>query len=118
VKSGFKSSKILLGIPAYGYAYTLLSSELQPSKFSGLKQKTSLLFQNTTAKPPQGGKISATPGHWMYHELYLDGKLTKDGRRGTSGYKRHFDKCTRTVSFFSASGMRPNLSEHGLKSFE
>ncbi|KAA1089431.1 hypothetical protein PGT21_018009 [Puccinia graminis f. sp. tritici] len=101
IKSGFESRKILLGVPAYGYAYTLLSSELQPTKFSGLKQKTSLLFQNTTSKPPQGGKISATPGHWLYHELYLDEKLAKDGRRGTSGYKRHFDECTRTPFLFN-----------------
>ncbi|OAV95374.1 hypothetical protein, variant [Puccinia triticina 1-1 BBBD Race 1] len=101
IKSGFHSRKILLGLPAYGYAYTLLSSELKPTKFSGLKQKESLLFQNTTAKPPQGGKISATPGHWLYHELYLDEKLAKDGRRGTSGYKRHFDECTRTPFLFN-----------------
>ncbi|POW22717.1 hypothetical protein PSHT_00910 [Puccinia striiformis] len=85
--------------PRYGYAYTLLSSELQATKFSGLKQKSSLLFQNITAQPPQGGKISATPGHWLYKELFLDDKLAKDGRRGTSGYKRHFDECSRTFQF-------------------
>ncbi|KAH9464231.1 hypothetical protein MJO28_002127 [Puccinia striiformis f. sp. tritici] len=101
VKSGFKSKKILLGLPAYGYAYTLLSSELQATKFSGLKQKSSLLFQNITAQPPQGGKISATPGHWLYKELFLDDKLAKDGRRGTSGYKRHFDECSRTPFLFN-----------------
>lgn len=101
VKSGFGSEKILLGVPAYGYAYTVLSSELEPTKFSGLKQKTSLLFQKVAPTPPQGGKTSKTPGLWIYNDLYVDEKLTKDGRRGKSGYKRHFDSCTRTPFLFN-----------------
>jgi len=99
-QSGFPARKMLLGLPAYGYAYTLLSSELRPTRFSGPQGKTSLLFQNVSAETPQGGSRSGSSGHWLYHELYLDQKLAKDGTRGTAGYKRHFDHCTQTPFLF------------------
>lgn len=96
LKTGFNPKKILLGVPAYGYGYTLVADALEPSASAN---GSSILFQK--ASPiPQGGKLAGEGGgQWLFHELHGEDLLTKNSMKGLSGYQRFYDNCTHTVSF-------------------
>ncbi|KAG0146200.1 hypothetical protein CROQUDRAFT_133275 [Cronartium quercuum f. sp. fusiforme G11] len=94
IKTGFNPSKILLGLPAYGYGYTLLGDSLKPTHFSSTN-KTSLLFQ-AASPTSQGGPSAGGGGQWLYQELHKNNKLSEDSTKGTSGYQRQYDNCTHT----------------------
>ncbi|KAH9817267.1 family 18 glycoside hydrolase [Melampsora americana] len=94
IKSGFNPRKILLGIPSYGYGYTLIDDSLKPTKL-GTMNVTSLLYQQALPGG-QGGKLAAGGGHWLFRELHTEEKLSKDLTQGIAGYQRHYDNCTHT----------------------
>ncbi|KAI8461345.1 glycoside hydrolase superfamily [Phakopsora pachyrhizi] len=102
---GFKKSQIVVGIPGYGYSYTLASPELNTTNAGGVPSQ---LYQNKLAQCPPGGSTDGRPsvdicgvktgwgGTWRYRELVENGFLSKDGKNGLNGYKRHFDQGTQT----------------------
>lgn len=96
INSGFNPQKVLLGLPFYGYGYTVLDGSLKPTQFSTTNE-TSLLFQ-AVSPAPQGGPSAGGGGQWLYHELHHENKVSQDYTTGTSGYQRHYDDCTHTVS--------------------
>ncbi|KAI8445477.1 hypothetical protein BY996DRAFT_8693570 [Phakopsora pachyrhizi] len=86
---------MILGIPSFGYAYTLKSNKLTETKFSGDSKKTSHLFQSTTGVPPKAGKTANVEGdkdacgnfnppggQWLFKELSGTKKLTSNAKKG------------------------------------
>ncbi|KAH9472202.1 hypothetical protein Pst134EA_002825 [Puccinia striiformis f. sp. tritici] len=114
--TGVPARQLLLGIPSYGYGYTLSSNKIVPSQFSGKAGVTSQLFQPHADTVPAGGKtageatgadICGTPnvagGQWLFKELSETGKLSKNQKEGLNGYERHYDNCTHTPFLFNPS---------------
>ncbi|POW04341.1 hypothetical protein PSHT_11236 [Puccinia striiformis] len=112
--TGFPASKILLGLPAYGYKYTMLTSELTPTKFSGQDNLTSLYFSkiDKSVQVPAPNATAAGPttcggeeeGHtWLFKDLVNCGLITPDGSQGLKGYTRYYDHCSRTPFLFESS---------------
>ncbi|KAA1097784.1 hypothetical protein PGT21_019821 [Puccinia graminis f. sp. tritici] len=114
--TGVPAHQLLLGIPAYGYGYTLKNNRIIPSHFSGKSGVTSQLFQPRTNSTPSGGKTAGEPsgndvcgvpnvagGQWLFKELAETGKLSKDQKEGLNGYERHYDNCTHTPFLFNPS---------------
>ncbi|KAH9824738.1 family 18 glycoside hydrolase [Melampsora americana] len=108
--TGFPASQILLGIPAYGYQYTLSSSKLDPTNFSG-KEK-SLFFgpidksaQAQTVKnvapTPTGCDSPLEGGNFIFKDLLTCGFLSPDAATGQGGFERHYDNCTQTPLLFN-----------------
>ncbi|CAH7688764.1 glycosyl hydrolases family 18-domain-containing protein [Phakopsora pachyrhizi] len=62
ISTGIPAKKLILGIPSYGYPYTLKSNKLTETKFSGDSKKTSHLFQSTTGVPPKARKTANVGG--------------------------------------------------------
>ncbi|PLW19911.1 hypothetical protein PCASD_13837 [Puccinia coronata f. sp. avenae] len=114
--TGIPSRQLLLGIPSYGYAYTLLSSKITPSHLSGQPGVTSLLFQPHADTVPESGKTAGQAGgtdacgnpnvaggQWLFKELSETGKLSNDQQKGLNGYRRIYDNCTHTPFLFNPS---------------
>lgn len=111
--TGFPASKILLGLPAYGYQYTMLSSDLQYTNFSGNTSLTSLFFSkfDKGVQAPTDVKTGSAStcdgeadGHtFHYKDLVNCGLLDKDGVHGLKGFTRHYDKCSKTPFLFNPS---------------
>ncbi|PLW12564.1 hypothetical protein PCANC_18133 [Puccinia coronata f. sp. avenae] len=112
----FFTIMLLLGIPSYGYAYTLLSSKITPSHLSGQPGVTSLLFQPHADTVPESGKTAGQAGgtdacgnpnvaggQWLFKELSETGKLSNDQQKGLNGYRRIYDNCTHTPFLFNPS---------------
>jgi len=114
VKAGMPRSKILLGVPSYGYGYETLSNNLVSTHYSPHSHKTSFLYQNASSTTPAGGS-TADPagidecgnqqgpgGQWLYNELVQRGKLTDSaGKKGGQGYRRYYDECSQTPFLFN-----------------
>ncbi|POW19093.1 hypothetical protein PSHT_05066 [Puccinia striiformis] len=141
--TGVPARQLLLGIPSYGYGYTLSSNKIVPSQFSGKAGVTSQLFQPHADTVPAGGKtageatgadICGTPnvagGQWLFKELSETGKLSKNQKEGLNGYERHYDNCTHTpfnpstknlISYDDSFSLKEKASyalEHGLGGVE
>ncbi|PLW27468.1 hypothetical protein PCASD_19506 [Puccinia coronata f. sp. avenae] len=112
--TGFPASQILLGLPAYGYQFNMLNSELNPTNFSGQSNLTSLYFSkfDKTVQPPAQSNDAAGPttcggeedGHtWLYKDLVNCGLVSADGTKGLKGFTRHYDHCSRTPFLFDPS---------------
>lgn len=114
--TGVPSHQLLLGIPAYGYGYTLKKNKIVPTHFSGKPGVTSKLFQPHTGIAPPAGKtadggtgkdVCGNPdvagGQWLFKELIETGKLSKNQKKGLNGYVRHYDHCTHTPFLFNPS---------------
>ncbi|OAV99483.1 hypothetical protein PTTG_06669 [Puccinia triticina 1-1 BBBD Race 1] len=112
--SGFPASQILLGLPAYGYKYTMPNSELTPTNFSGQSNATSLFFSkfDKSAAPAAPESQSAGPttcggeedSHtWLFKDLVNCGMVTSDGSQGLKGFTRYYDHCSRTPFLFDPS---------------
>ncbi|KAA1066568.1 hypothetical protein PGT21_033796 [Puccinia graminis f. sp. tritici] len=112
--TGFPAAQILLGLPAYGYKYTMPNSELTPTNFSGQSNLTSLFFSkfDKSAAPAPTESSTAGPttcggeedGHtWLYKDLVACGMLSADGSQGLKGFTRHYDHCSRTPFLFDPS---------------
>ncbi|CAH7683802.1 hypothetical protein PPACK8108_LOCUS17537 [Phakopsora pachyrhizi] len=95
ISTGIPAKKMILGIPSFGYAYTLKSNKLTETKFSGDSKKTSHLFQSTTGVPPKAGKTANVEGdkdacgnfnppggQWLFKELSGTKKLTSNAKKG------------------------------------
>lgn len=110
--TGFPASKIILGVPSYGYGYTTLSSKLEPTQFSGPNSGASLAYQKVSSTIPPGGVTSGgndegmtdacgnpmgNGGNWLFKELIETQKLSQNTRKGLNGYQRYYDACSRTV---------------------
>ncbi|KAI8457126.1 glycoside hydrolase [Phakopsora pachyrhizi] len=108
------AKKLILGIPSYGYTYTLKSNKLTETKFSGDSKKTSHLFQSTTGVPPKAGETANVGGDkyacenfnppggpWLYKELSGTKKLTRNAKKGLGGFERHYNSCTQTPFIFN-----------------
>lgn len=110
-------SKLVLGVPAYGYGYKTLNSTLARTSY-GTTGQTSLLYQDATHKTPPGGPSDDQPGvnacgyqtgwggSWLYRELVEAGYVTEGqttapaygkGAKGGKGYTRYYDSCSQTV---------------------
>lgn len=114
--TGVPARQLLLGIPSYGYGYTLTSPKIVPSHFSGKAGVTSQLFQpRAQAVPPAGktadkaigkdicGKPNVAGGQWLFRELSETHKLSSDQQKGLNGYQRIYDNCTHTPFLFNPS---------------
>lgn len=112
--SGFPASQILLGLPAYGYKYTMLDSDLKPTTFSGQSNLTSLYFSkfDKSVQAPAAASEAAGPttcggeqdGHTMlFKDLVNCGLVSADGTKGLKGFTRHYDHCSRTPFLFNPS---------------
>ncbi|KAH9817266.1 family 18 glycoside hydrolase [Melampsora americana] len=122
--TGFPASKILLGVPSYGYGYTTLASNLKSTQFSGEGSGSSMYYQQVSSVIPPGGATSGgddtgktdacgnamgNGGNWLFRELIETKKLSEDTRKGLNGYTRHYDSCSRTPFIFH-SGTRNLIS--------
>ncbi|KAI7961447.1 hypothetical protein MJO28_001936 [Puccinia striiformis f. sp. tritici] len=114
--TGVPAHQLLLGIPSYGYGYTLSSNKIVPSQFSGKPGVTSQLFQPRVKTVPASGKTAGVAtgadvcgipnvagGQWLFKELSETGKLSKNQKEGLNGYERHYDNCTHTPFLFNPS---------------
>ncbi|KAH9472209.1 hypothetical protein Pst134EA_002832 [Puccinia striiformis f. sp. tritici] len=114
--TGVPAHQLLLGIPSYGYGYTLSSNKIVPSQFSGKAGVTSQLFQPRVSTVPASGKTAGVAtgadvcgipnvagGQWLFKELSETGKLSKNQKEGLNGYERHYDNCTHTPFLFNPS---------------
>ncbi|MBW0507677.1 hypothetical protein O181_047392 [Austropuccinia psidii MF-1] len=113
--TGFPASKILLGLPAYGYQYTMPDSKLTESNFSGNASLTSQLFtrfdKGASAPSTQDQAAEVGPSkcggpsenNWLFKDLINCGKLSADGKQGSGGFLRHYDKCSKTPFLFNPS---------------
>ncbi|CAH7675143.1 glycosyl hydrolases family 18-domain-containing protein [Phakopsora pachyrhizi] len=112
ISTGIPAKKLILGIPSYGYAYTLKSKKFTETKFSGDSKKTSHLLQSTTGVPPKAGKtadvegdkdacgnVNPPGGQWLFKKLSGTKKLTSNAKKGLGGFERHYNSCTKTISF-------------------
>ncbi|SCV72046.1 BQ2448_4740 [Microbotryum intermedium] len=111
-KAGIPASKMMLGIPAYGYSYKLKSSKLKSQKIGGF---TSQVYQDKTEVIPKGNRTdSNTPivdvcgvrtasytGMWNYVDLIDEGLLSSNGKVGLKGWTRHVDACSATPFLFN-----------------
>ncbi|KAI8458485.1 glycosyl hydrolases family 18-domain-containing protein [Phakopsora pachyrhizi] len=103
ISTGIPAKKLILGIPSYGYAYTLKSNKLTETKFSGDSKKTNHLFQSTTGVPPKAGKTANVGGdkdacrNVNPPELSGTKKLTSNAKKGLGGFEIHYNSCTQTV---------------------
>lgn len=109
--TSFPASKILLGIPAYGYQYTMPSATLNETNFSG-KEKS--LFFGSIDKTSQATKVKNTAptpagcdsplegGNFIFKDLLTCGFLSPDATHGLGGFTRQYDNCTHTVSYLSS----------------
>ncbi|OAV97171.1 hypothetical protein PTTG_02749 [Puccinia triticina 1-1 BBBD Race 1] len=112
--TGVPAHQILLGMPAYGYGYTLKRSKIVPSHFADTPGLTSQLFQPREMTTPPAGQtageatgvdVCGTPnvagGSWLFKELSETGKLSRNQKQGLGGYQRHYDNCTHTPFLFN-----------------
>jgi len=113
-KAGFPACKLLLGVPAYGYAYTTKSSTLSAQTYG--KQKT-YMYQASSSVAPKGdandvyssGKDicghegSGYSGTWTYDTMISGGILSSDGQTGLKGFKRYWDNCSETPFLFNSA---------------
>ncbi|KAG0146201.1 hypothetical protein CROQUDRAFT_44730 [Cronartium quercuum f. sp. fusiforme G11] len=115
VRTGFPASKIILGVPSYGYGYTTLSPKLKQTRFAGSGLGSSLYYQEVSPTVPPGGVTSGASdpagtdacgnptgngGNWLFRELIETQKLSKNTRKGLNGYTRYYDACSRTPFLF------------------
>ncbi|KAI8456998.1 glycoside hydrolase superfamily, partial [Phakopsora pachyrhizi] len=116
ISTGFPASKILLGIPGYGYQYQLLDSSLNKSDFSGKSNKTSFIFNQISkgAASSTNIKVSSFKGpkncggpvegyNWLFKDLINCGLLSPDAEKGLNGFERHYDNCSHTPFLFNPS---------------
>ncbi|CAH7673743.1 glycoside hydrolase, partial [Phakopsora pachyrhizi] len=114
ISTGIPAKKMILGIPLYGYTYTLKLNKLTETKFSGDSKKTSYLFQSTTGVPLKAGKtanvggdkdacgnVNPPGGQWLFKELSGTKKLTSNAKKGLGGFERHYNSCTQTPFIFN-----------------
>lgn len=114
--TGVPARQLLLGIPSYGYGYTLTSPKIAPTHFSGKAGVTSQLFQPRAQAVPPGGKTAGEAtsndacgnpnvagGQWLFRELAETHKLSSDQQKGLNGYQRIYDNCTHTPFLFNPS---------------
>ncbi|KAI8446520.1 glycoside hydrolase, partial [Phakopsora pachyrhizi] len=114
ISTGIPAKKMILGIPSYGYAYTLKLNKLTETKFSGDSKKTSHLFQSTTGVPPKAqktanlggdkdacGNVNPPGGQWLFKELSGPKKLTSNAKKCLGGFERHYNSCTQTPFIFN-----------------
>ncbi|KDE08781.1 hypothetical protein MVLG_00887 [Microbotryum lychnidis-dioicae p1A1 Lamole] len=111
-KAGIPASKMMLGIPAYGYSYQLKSSTLASKRIDGY---VSRVYQAKTSTTPKGSKTDSNAtstdvcgvrsasysGMWNYVNLISEGILSSNGSVGHMGFTRYVDSCSATPFLFN-----------------
>ncbi|SCV70917.1 BQ2448_3679 [Microbotryum intermedium] len=111
-KAGIPASKMMLGIPAYGYSYRVKSSTLASKKIDGYVSRA---YQAKTSTTPKGSKTDSNAattdvcgvrssyytGQWNYVDLISEGLLSSNGSVGLKGFTRYLDSCSATPFLFN-----------------
>ncbi|KAL8276834.1 hypothetical protein RQP46_010765 [Phenoliferia psychrophenolica] len=109
---GFPAHQILLGVPAYGYAFMTLSSKLSTTMIGNY---TSKIYQAMSTTLPKGDSsdnyttstdvcgVTTTGylGNWEMNELISEGLLSSNEKTGKRGFTRYWDDCTSTPFLFN-----------------
>ena len=100
IGAGFPSSKVVLGVPAYGYAYTVPPSSAidgngnlvdHPPFATGRDSLNTMKFGN------REGALASDTGAQNFVDLVNKGFLNGDGSH-SSGVLYRWDDCSQTVS--------------------
>ncbi|SCZ88433.1 BZ3500_MvSof-1268-A1-R1_Chr2-1g04408 [Microbotryum saponariae] len=97
-KAGIPASKMMLGIPAYGYSYKLKSSTLKSQKIKGSLRKTDT---NEPIVDVCDVRTASYTGMWHYVDLIDEGLLSSNGKVRLKGWTRHVDACSVTPFLFN-----------------